>query len=124
MDLDEKLRLARQGDMSLEACAIRLKAARLATGMMQKDFAAAAGFGKSTLANQEAGTTYPSREVMRYLYRAHRIDFNFILHGDFAQLPADVQAALFEQLPVAEREWDRKESSGPAPAKPPRAQRT
>lgn len=114
MDINDKIALTRQGDMSLEACTIRLRAARLVTGMQQKEFAAAASVGKTAYNNMEAGLSFPSRDVMKYLYRGHRIDFNFILHGDFAQLPADVQAALFAQLPVAAREWDRREGSGPS----------
>jgi DNA-binding XRE family transcriptional regulator len=111
MNIDEKTRLALQADMSLKACSIRLHAARLVTGMMQQEFAQAAGVKKTTYANMETGRSFPSREVMRYLYRAHRIDFNFILHGDFAQLPADVQQGLFDALPGAAYEWDRRENS-------------
>ena len=118
MDLQQKQNLSRVGDMGLEACAIRLKAGVLFTGMRQIDMAAEAGISKSVLNNALAGLTYPSRDVMVYLYRAHRIDFNFILHGDFAQLPGDVQDRLFPLLETAANEWDRKERSNRDQEKP------
>lgn len=112
MDIQHKQNLARVTDMGLEACAIRLRAALIFTGLRQMDMANEAGISKSVLNNAIAGLTYPSRDVMVYLYRAHRIDFNFILHGDFAQLPGDVQDRLFPALEAATNEWDRKERSG------------
>jgi len=112
MDLDEKTKLARVNDMGLAATAVRLRAAFIATGLKQQlDLAKAAGISKTVLSNAMAGSTYPNREVMKYLYRAHRIDFNFVLNGDFAQLPGDVQQKLFPALEVAANEWDRKEGS-------------
>ena len=108
MNLEEKERLARVGDMSLDAMAIRLRAARKVAGLSQKDFADAVGVKNTVINNAEAGSTAPSREVMRYLYRAHRIDFNFMINGDFAQLPGDVQAALFPALVEATNKWDQK----------------
>jgi len=97
--------------MGLEALAIRLRAARKYTGLNQKQFAEAAGTSNTVVNNAEAGITAPSREVMRYLYRAHRIDFNFQMNGDFAQLPGDVQEQLFAHLEDATNEWDRRERS-------------
>jgi transcriptional regulator with XRE-family HTH domain len=111
MELTQKETLSRVGDMGIEACAIRLRAARLVTGLAQKVFAAEAGVGATALNNAEAGLTFPSRDVMVYLYRAHRIDFNFVLHGDFAQLPGDVQAKLFPALEAAASAWDQREHS-------------
>jgi DNA-binding XRE family transcriptional regulator len=116
MDINEKSAAALQGDMSLRACAIRLMAARLVTGFNQQDFAAASGVKKTTYNNMETGRAYPSRDVMRYLFRGHRIDFNFMLHGDFAQLPSDVQDQLFARLPAVMHEWDRRDNSGSSPA--------
>lgn len=118
MDLHIKETLARKGDMGIVACAIRLTAARMTTGLAQKDLASEAEVGKTALNNAERALTYPSREVMVYLFRAHRIDFNFILHGDFAQLPGDVQAKLFPALEAATNEWDRKAGSDRTPEKP------
>jgi transcriptional regulator with XRE-family HTH domain len=118
MQIDEKERLARRGDMGLEALAIRLRAARKVTGLNQKQFAEAVGVKNTVINNAEAGLTAPSQEVMRYLYRAHRIDFNFQLHGDFAQLPGDVQSAIFAHLEDATSEWDRRERSSRARHKP------
>lgn len=112
MNLDDKTKLARVNDMGLAATAVRLRAAFIATGLKQHlDLAKAAGVSKTVLSNAMAGSTYPNREVMKYLYRAHRIDFNFVLNGDFAQLPGDVQQKLFPALEVATNEWDRKEGS-------------
>lgn len=108
MDIDQKEKLARINDMGIEACAVRLRAARFSIEMAQQELANAAGVSKTVLNNAEAGLTFPGREVMKYLYRAHRIDFNFLMNGDFAQLPGDVQDALFPALERAKIEWDRK----------------
>ena len=117
MDLDNKIRLARVNDMGLEATAIRLRAAFHASGLAQhQDLANAAGVSKSVLSNAMAGGTYPNRDVMKYLYRAHRIDFNFLMNGDFSQLPGDVQERVFAALEVATSEWDQKEGSDRARA--------
>ncbi|WP_273691687.1 hypothetical protein [Ketogulonicigenium vulgare] len=63
----------------------------------QKDFAAMAGVNVTTYNTQEIKGT-PSMAVMVYLYENHRIDFNFILNGDYITLPGDVQDALFAVL--------------------------
>ena len=112
MDIDTKYRLAYINNMGLEACAVRLRAAFHVTGLARhRDLAAEAGISHTVLSNAMNGVTYPNRDLLSYLYRAHRIDFNFMMIGLFAQLPGDVQAALFPALEVAKREWDQKENS-------------
>lgn len=113
MDIETKERLARLGDMSKEAIARRLVAARKSTGMGPDQLARHMGEGmtKQKVRNAEKADNYPSNAFMRYFFRQHRIDFNFLIHGDFAQLPADVQDRLFEQLEALEREADRTEDS-------------
>jgi hypothetical protein len=54
---------------------------------------------------------------MRFYFRAHRIDFNFLMHGDFAQLPADVQAQIFDALPSAKRALDQTTNSDQSESK-------
>lgn len=109
MMIDEKEKIARKGDMGVEACAIRLIAARNATeAASQKAFATACGVSQTSYNNMEKGLQFPNRDVMRYLYRGHRIDFNFMMNGDFSQLPSDVLEKLFEQLPIASSAWDQK----------------
>ena len=98
MDLLTKEKLARRHDDSVEACAIRLRAARLMTGLSQADAATEAGASNTALNNAERARNYPQTKVMRWLYRAHRVDFNFLLAGEFSQLPADVQSAIFAIL--------------------------
>ncbi len=108
MDIDEKEALAHRGKMDVKASAIRVKAARYAAGYdRQLDFAKACGISKTSYNNIEKGVQFPNREVMKFLYRAHRIDFNFVMNGDFAQLPGDVQNALFSGLERANAEWDQ-----------------
>lgn len=97
MDYAAKERLARTRDASDEAIALRLTAARKAVGLAQKDMAQKLGVSATTYNSQEVRGR-PSREAMLLLYREYRVDFNFILHGDFAQLPGDVQTALFAAL--------------------------
>ena len=112
MDIESKIRLAYQNDMGLEACAVRLRAAYHVTGLKtHKQLAEACGVSKTVLSNAMNGLTYPNRDVLSYLYRAHRIDFNFMMIGLFAQLPGDVQAAIFPALELAKHEWDQKENS-------------
>lgn len=94
LEYQDKIAMTRMGDASIEACAERVAVARAATGLSKTKFCKEAGVGLTSFLNAEAGRSYPSRAVMLYLHRNHRIDFNFILHGDFQQLPSDVQSVL------------------------------
>ena len=118
MNFEDQERLAGRGDMGLEASARRLRAARYYAGLLQKDVADAAGVKQTTLNNMERASSYPSRAVLKYFFRAHRIDFNFMMHGDFSQLPADVLPGLFEALERVGSEADRANSgrSGGSPS--------
>lgn len=98
MDIDDKIRVARVGNMDKDACAVRLRAAREFTGMSQKEFAEQSDQRASAINNSERGLSYPSRKTMRFLYRGYKIDFTFILHGDFSQLPSDVSGPLLDFL--------------------------
>lgn len=112
MNIEDRERLAHHGDMGIIANAIRVKAARYVSNFeKQLEFARACNVSKTTYNNIEKGHQYPNRDVMKYLYRAQRIDFNFIMNGDFAQLPSDVQNALFVALERANSEWDQAEGS-------------
>lgn len=113
MTPEEKRRLARTNDIGLEASAIRLRAARKVAGKEQREIAREAGLrGQTPLSNAENGETYPSRQVLATYWQSYRIDFNFMINGDYAQLPADVQDAIFPALEAATREWARREDSG------------
>ena len=98
MDINEKEQLARRHDDSKSACALRLSAALITTGMKQKQIAAEAGIGEAVISNAKSGLNYPTIPIMRWLYRGHRIDFNFLISGEFSQLPSDVQDRLFDAL--------------------------
>lgn len=98
MDYATKQKLARHRDTSGPAIAARLRAARLVAGFpVQKAFAEALNLKPQTYNSQEM-TGSPSTRVMQFLYENNRIDFNFIIYGDFSQLPGDVQTALFSVL--------------------------
>lgn len=112
MTHEEKERLAGYRDGSLIASGIRVKAARLMAGLSQEQLGEAGGIKKAAVNNIEKGRSYPARPLMTYLFRAHRIDFNFLIHGDFAQLPQDVQDRLFPELEAVHNEPDRQASSG------------
>jgi hypothetical protein len=43
-----------------------------------------------------------------YLFREHRIDFNFTMAGAFSGLPADVQERLFAELVKIDSKADPK----------------
>jgi len=98
MNIDEKERLARYRDTSYGAISVRLRAAWHAAGYAtQKDFAAALEMSPTTYNSQETKGR-PAIDVLHFLNRNHRIDYNFVLFGDFLQLPGDVQTALFDAL--------------------------
>jgi ribosome-binding protein aMBF1 (putative translation factor) len=109
MDFAAKERLAHTGDMGKAASAIRLRGARHCVGLSQIDLAKQVAIKKTTYNNMEQALAFPSRDVMRWFYRLHRIDFNFLMNGDFAQLPSDVSDRLFAALAVANNEWDRRQ---------------
>jgi len=98
MDINEKKRLALTGQMSQEACAVRLNAAFMIYGKKQIDLAEQVKQGKTSINNQLKGRQFPSREVLAYFFEEYRIDFNFFYAGLFAQLPGDVQDQLFAAL--------------------------
>lgn len=109
MKHDELEAAFRQGDTSHDALRIRLIAARMSTGLTQKEVADAVGIAKQTYHSQESRGA-PSIPVARYFYRAHGIDFNFLFHGDFAQLHQDVQARLLEAARSVSAPKDQKPS--------------
>ena len=111
MDIQEREELTHLGDIGLKACAIRLHTARLMTGMKQADLAIAAGVKKTTYNNMETGVSYPSRKVMRYYFRVHNIDFNFLMHGEFSHYPPSVQDQIFQNAKIATSEWDQRHNS-------------
>lgn len=104
MNYEEKKTLARTDDLSKEAAALRLTAARRAAGLSQDQLGKAAGIKKAAISNAENAQSYAGRSVMIHLYRQHRIDLNFLVTGDFAQLPGDVQDRLFAELASISRE--------------------
>lgn len=110
MNTDDKERLALHRDMEKEAASLRIRAARLAVGLSQEEVARQIGrkMTKQKIRNAEAAANYPPHDLMRYYYREHRIDFNFLMHGDYAQLPGDVQERLFPALQAAHIERDQK----------------
>jgi len=112
MNAVHKATLALQGDISKEAVALRLRAARaaLTPSISQQEMAARLGILKQTYGNWETGVAYPSLTGMRHFLREYRIDFNFLIHGDFSQLPFDVQEPLFAALEAEAAKRDRKSS--------------
>lgn len=113
MKSDLKEALAHTAKMDAAACAIRIKAARVAAGLTQVQLAEALGLNRTTnISNMEKALSLPNREVMSYFWREHRIDFNFLIYGLYSGLASDVQDRLFPALEVANNEWDQRESSG------------
>lgn len=112
MTPEEKLHLAETDDMSKRAVCRRFRAAVSAAGYArQRDFADAIGSrGVTSINNAFTEKQFPSREMMAVLFRGHRIDFNFILAGQFNQLPGDVQDSLFAALSRDMPKSDQAES--------------
>ena len=113
MNTEEKERLARTRDTSMDATAARARAARMVAKLSQAALAGAINRKTQVISNIENARSYPGRDMMVFFHREHRIDFNFIIHGDFAQLAADVQEHLFDALSSATNEADPKQGSGP-----------
>lgn len=91
----EKMELMLTHDDSKKAMARRLAIARIACGLEKVDLAREAGISIQTYSHQENGRVYPSRDVLKTLYRDYGIDFNFMFEGAFAHLPAETQSKLF-----------------------------
>ncbi|WP_109464386.1 helix-turn-helix domain-containing protein [Albibacillus kandeliae] len=98
------------GDASKHACGARLTAARKAIHLSQEQLGEKIGISKAAISNVEKGRSYPGHNLLLYLHREHRIDFNFMMHGDYAQLPSDVQASLFEAFADGEFPADQRPS--------------
>jgi transcriptional regulator with XRE-family HTH domain len=98
MDYRDMERLALRNRADKAAAGWRLLAARTCVGMSQDQVGAIIGKGKAAVSHMENGRAYPHRAVLLFFYRQHRIDFNFFMNGDFAQLPADVQDRLFAAI--------------------------
>jgi hypothetical protein len=94
------MRLAQTGDLSRQAACRRFRAAVHASGYaQQKAFAAALGIrGVTSVNNVFKERQFPSRDMIAVLFQGHRVDFNFVLAGQFSQLPGDLQDALFAAL--------------------------
>lgn len=124
MNIEEKEHLALTRDMSVRAAAIRIMAARLAVGFNQEQLARDMddGMTKQKISNTERGDNYPSHLHLRYFHRQHRIDFTFLMHGDFSHLHSDVQAKLFPALEAAHNAWDQRSSLNSGRKKPTAAQ--
>lgn len=99
---EEKERLTRHRDTSQEAISWRLRAALKAERVKQIDIAADLG-SKATTINSQIAAGSPSVSLIAYLYKNFRIDFNFILFGDYAQLPRDVEERLLATLVALEQ---------------------
>jgi len=103
MKMSDLETLFRLHDDSPEAISARMIAARTVAGYpKQKDFAVAIDENHKTYNTQEKRGS-PSIKSVRYLHRNHRIDFNYVFNGDFAQLPGDVKTALEKALLAAKQ---------------------
>ena len=98
MDMITKERLAKTRQTDKESAGLRLKAARRAAGLSLEELGQIAGLKKATISNAENGHAYPGRGLMIVLFREYQIDFNFLIHGEFHQLPGHVQDKLFRAL--------------------------
>lgn len=97
MDYLEIEKRCRRGDTSAEAIHKRLVAARMMTGLSQKELAAKVGLKYTTFRSQEQSGA-PSVRLMSYFLAAFQVDYNFILGGDPARLPGDVLQEILKHL--------------------------
>ena len=108
MDSSEKRALAMTGRSDSEAAGLRVCAARLFAGLSKAELAESIGRGRTLVANIERGLSFPSRELMLFFYQEHRLDFNYFIVGDYAQLPAGVLDRLFDCLADAKQDVAQK----------------
>lgn len=71
----------------LKAIGMRLKAARLALGLSQKEVYEALGVGASTWHHWESGKRTPDPLVMAKLQKLHGISLDWIFAADPSNLP-------------------------------------
>lgn len=98
MNYDEKTTLAMTGRYDNEAAGTRVLAARRALKLSQQDLGQAIDRSVTTIIAIEKGRQLPSWTLMMWFHNNHRIDANYFVGGEFAQLPGDVQALLFDSL--------------------------
>jgi transcriptional regulator with XRE-family HTH domain len=98
MDIELKKELAGYLKSDKVSAGRRLSAVRRMVGLTQEELAAKVGNKKASISNTERGDSHPSAELMHSLLDEYRVDPNFIVVGQFAQLPGDVQDAIFEYL--------------------------
>lgn len=79
----------------------RLRAARIAAGMLQEDLARYVGRSRSSLANMEAGKQDPPLSVAAALARALRVPLGQLLGDGPPPGPAGDLAAAHRQLTAA-----------------------
>lgn len=111
MDTMEKQHFALKGRTDIAAAAIRVTAARRYAGLTQPELSGALNRGVSAISNTERARSFPPWDLMVYFLKEHRIDINFIVAGEYAQLPADVQEHLFDELKSVHDKTDLLESS-------------
>lgn len=78
----------RTGDVSVEATALRFKAARIAFRISSSQMAELAQHGGTTITNIEKARQRPSPKTVHALYSRTGVDFNFIYLGEYRGLPA------------------------------------
>lgn len=98
MNTTDKTAVAFTGRSDEVAVAIRMKAARLVANLSQKELANAVDRQISNVSNVERAKNLPGWGIMLYFHHAHRIDVNFLMTGNYAQLPGDVQSEIFPHL--------------------------
>ena len=98
MDFQIKEKLAFTRMSGLIESGIRIRAARHYAGLSQQELGDVVNLKKATVSNIEKGRAYPTRPLMVYFYRNWRIDINFLVCGEFSQLPSDLQKDLFSLL--------------------------
>ncbi len=85
-----------ESDKDLQAIAGRLKAARLALGLSQKDIYEAIGVKAAAWSHWESGKRMPDPTVMFKFYRLHGITLEWIYGGDPRGLPFGVAPRILE----------------------------
>lgn len=88
--------LVKFGDVSKEACGLRLQIVREALGLTQRKMSEIMNCKLNNYQHQERGRTYSRPEQVESLFLETGIDHNFIFRGSASGVPVGRLEALIE----------------------------
>lgn len=98
--LEERRRLARSGDDSMDAVAHRLRAARFVASVSHAQIARSGWLGPDLahVENAEAGLVMPDYALLSFYWRRLKLTSDFFEEGDVKDVRVDIEDRLFAAL--------------------------